>query len=178
MDEEGVSVNVFTVLPFFIDGKRKSQEIEVWLVTEKKFVTERKLFFDRYRNLHGAMIQLGVLWKEPFFIWGNVEDPYMDGLDWRIFALCQKQLNFTFNVTSVSSTGRIDGNGSWSGMMGLIADGSIDVGVGGIAVTSDRLQYFDFCRTYYTDSINFIVPHNRRSKSAAETLMQPFEYGQ
>jgi len=181
----GFEVRLFTVLPFLTNGKRVSKEINTWLVKEKRFNNlDSELFIDRFRNLNMANIKLGVFWQEPFFIWGTIEDPYLDGLDWRIFKLCQKYLNFTFSLTIVNSTGRLiqyqdesnnSTNVAWTGMMKMISDGIVDVGLGGLPVTSERLSFFDFCRTYYTDSFVFISPHDHNPNSAINTLEQPFQ---
>lgn len=90
--------------------------------------------------------------------------------------LCKEMMNFTFTVVNVNTTGnRVDGeNGSrWTGMFELLANGKIDVGVGGISVTPERRQHFGFCRTYYTDSYNFIAPLNSKVSSALDTFYAP-----
>lgn len=171
--EDYGTIKVFTVLPYYKNGKSKSQEIDTWDGSRREFIRNTSnFFFDKFTNFYNASIVLGILWKEPFFIWGNKENPYLDGLDWRLFLLCQDNLNFSLSFKAVNTTGRKIGN-TWSGMLGNLADRSIDVGVGGISITSDRLRYFDFCRSYYTDSFNFISPLNTVTNSAISTLFRP-----
>jgi hypothetical protein len=172
-DMKGVAVNIFTVLPYYRNGKRKSQEIDVWLVQEQRFLKDDNLFFEKFNNLYNSSIIVGIVWKEPFFIWGNKQDPWLDGLDWRLFQLCKDKLNFALaNVMSIQTSGqKIDGK--WTGLLGKLDNRSIDVGLGGLSVTADRRQYFDFCKVYYTDSYNFIAPLNFQIKTALDTFYRP-----
>lgn len=77
----GIAVNIFTVYPYFRNGRRKSQEMDVYLVQERKFLKNTPLFPQKFHNLHHSPLALGILWKEPFFIWGNLQDPWLDGFD-------------------------------------------------------------------------------------------------
>lgn len=61
----GLAVNIFTVIPYYRNGRRKSQEMDVWLVKEKLFLKNNNLFPEKFKNLHKASLSLGLLWKEP-----------------------------------------------------------------------------------------------------------------
>lgn len=166
-------IRVFTVLPYYSKRRlRKSQELDVWLVKEKRFVYGRPIFFNKFITFNGAPLVAGIYWKEPFFIFGNIENPYVDGLDWRLLGLCTKQLNFTLALKRTKQYGRIDGtNGTWTGIMGLLRNNEIDLGVGGVAMYSKLMEAFGFTKPYYTDSFSFISPISHKASSTWNSVI-------
>ena len=89
------NVNVFTVLPYYTNARRKSHEIDVWLVKNRAFQQNTSLLWDKFTSFNKAHLRTTILWKSPFLIWGDSENPYFDGLDWRLISLIRRRLKFT-----------------------------------------------------------------------------------
>lgn len=167
-------IRVYTVIPYYSQRRlRKSQELDIWSVNDRRFIFNRPLFFDRFTTFNGAPLKVGVYWKEPFIIWGDAENPYMDGLDWRLLGLCVKRLNFSVILKHTRSYGRPLEQG-WTGMMGYLRSDQINFGIGGVVMYSERMTAFGFTKPYYTDSFAFISPISTNASSTWNALI--FQY--
>jgi len=93
------NVYIFTVLPYYINGQSKSNELDVWECNRKKFLKNATLVFDRFTSMNWATLNISILWKAPFIIYGDMENPYFDGLDWRLLMLAYKRLKFVINFS-------------------------------------------------------------------------------
>ncbi|CAL8070757.1 unnamed protein product [Orchesella dallaii] len=177
-DEETITneVRVFTVIPYFDRERKKSQELDVWLVKQNQFLHNRTLFFDKFKSFYLAPLRVAQYWKVPFLIWGSYANPFMDGLDWRLLQMCRKALNFTYVFQNVHNYGRMDRNGTWvRGMMKLLRNDEVDIGIGGVAMYSELMEAFGFTRSYYTDSFNFISPINEVQEGTLRAILAPFK---
>ncbi|CAG7820410.1 unnamed protein product, partial [Allacma fusca] len=137
-DHKYGNINVFTVYPYCGGKSICYENLDVWSVTEDRFYRGGlNIFPDKFTSFYGAPLSAGIIWKEPFFIWGSKLHPYLDGLDWRLSKLVEKKLNTTIMHVHNEKFGRLENN-SWTGMFRYLSNGTIDFALGGIAFTPER----------------------------------------
>lgn len=96
--------NVIDIFTVNVIGRRRGgspsmRNINSWILNRNRFLHPVTTFFpDRFSSFNGEELKIGTSWKEPFLIWGNKLQPYMDGLDFRLMRLLQRKLNFTASL--------------------------------------------------------------------------------
>jgi len=157
---EGSRVSIFTVSPYTKTGSPILNEVDFWLVHEGKFERNVPFLWDKFTSFEYSPIRFAILWKAPYYIFGDVNNPFVDGIDYRLLQLVSKHLHFTFNITTISSAGtsgrKFDGN--WTGALHHLQTGQADLAVGGLSSSGQRLADFDFTTSYYADAYVFISP--------------------
>lgn len=80
--------------------------------------------------------------------------------------------NFMFFFASDNEYGTIT-NGSWSGMMGYMVDGAMDMMIGSFGITDSKLRYVDFTEPYYYSGFSMVSVAIERNTSMT-AFLEPF----
>ena len=80
--------------------------------------------------------------------YGNVTEAYISGMFGDFFMILSKTLNFTFSLVKPEDGkwgGRSEGRSlGWNGMVGDIAEGLVDFGIGPFTITAERSEVIQF----------------------------------
>ncbi|ELT97865.1 hypothetical protein CAPTEDRAFT_204388 [Capitella teleta] len=87
----------------------------------------------------------------PFFEWSSPTTYY--GIDYDILNILSKHLDFRFRIMKPpdGQWGSPKGNGSWTGLIGLLQDNEADVAVSCLSITKARTQVVDFSKAYWIE---------------------------
>ena len=66
-------------------------------------------------------------------------------------------------------------NGSWTGMIGQVANGEFDMGVQSFSFAHDRYQVIDFSLALYEETITLLIPPPI-PESRLFTCIRPFQW--
>eukprot|EP00879_Flechtneria_rotunda_P032579 GHRR01035810.1.p1 GENE.GHRR01035810.1~~GHRR01035810.1.p1 ORF type:complete len:153 (+),score=23.46 GHRR01035810.1:171-629(+) len=64
---------------------------------------------------------------------------------------------YSFRLWNSSSGGRLQSNGSWSGVMGQLARHDVDFALFPLTLTQQRSQYMDYTPAYFDDGYGILV---------------------
>lgn len=76
----------------------------------------------------------------------------------------EDKFNFTINLIDGNNSWGIRRNGSWTGMMKKVIEGSSDLGICGFSITRNRLRFSDFSRFISQDEVIFMMQKPGLSK--------------
>ncbi|XP_049798767.1 ionotropic receptor 75a-like [Schistocerca nitens] len=108
----------------------------------------------------------------------KVEDKHLDMVarfGWEVCSRLSDMLNFSIVLYSTSSFGfAVLGNKTMDGVVGLLANGTVDIGVTALVITHERLNFIDFTGpgVLWTTKIAFRHP---KAVGVYGTLFRPFE---
>ncbi|XP_049772372.1 ionotropic receptor 75a-like [Schistocerca cancellata] len=108
----------------------------------------------------------------------KVEDKHLDKVarfGWEVCSRLSDMLNFSIVLYSTSSFGfAVLGNKTMDGVVGLLANGTVDIGVTALVITHQRLNFIDFTGpgVLWTTKIAFRHP---KAVGVYGTLFRPFE---
>ncbi len=116
----------------------------------------------RRSDLKGTLlVNSGITWA-PFIVIHEGEDR-MEGFMPAILDSLRGILNFTVSLTKPADgewgVQRLDGNGSsyWSGMVGQLARGEVDLCIGGLTMDAERQTAIDFTVGIITDTVSLVI---------------------
>ncbi|XP_046633088.1 glutamate receptor ionotropic, kainate 3-like isoform X3 [Daphnia pulicaria] len=100
--------------------------------------------------------------RPPFVIFerSNGTVTGFKGYCYEILHALQKIYNFTYEVEEPSDNtyGTITANGSWNGMIGMIIEHIVDIGVGPFSVTHSRSKTIDFSVAFHEEPTAILIP--------------------
>ena len=117
----------------------------------------RKIFKSRYEDMKGYKYQIGALPYSPFFM-KNTE--IYSGFEVLMLDTLATVRNFTYDIIEPADGqwGKVDKNGSWTGLVGHAMYGFTNLSMGLISITREREAVIDFSMPFYYDSIGFVAP--------------------
>lgn len=101
----------------------------------------------------------------------------LTGFDIELLEGLAKSLNFKADLRLLEIPdpwGMIHDNGSATGALGVLLNGSADIGIGNYFLKLNRLRYLDSSVTYDSFPLVFVIPPGAEL-SAIRKLLQPFE---
>uniref|UniRef100_A0A182PTF7 Ionotropic glutamate receptor L-glutamate and glycine-binding domain-containing protein n=1 Tax=Anopheles epiroticus TaxID=199890 RepID=A0A182PTF7_9DIPT len=143
--------------------------------------------YDRFeRNLYGCQLRIASFERAPFLEFVHPANgtqqppgrPKLAGIEGNLVELLASQLNFRFTVVQPSGNymwGRIYPNGSATGAIGMLLDGTVHLTVGGYFPYPALLTATSQSHSYYTTDLVLAVPEELASLSPLEQLLKPFQ---
>eukprot|EP00879_Flechtneria_rotunda_P018953 GHRR01019896.1.p1 GENE.GHRR01019896.1~~GHRR01019896.1.p1 ORF type:complete len:192 (+),score=45.65 GHRR01019896.1:171-746(+) len=80
---------------------------------------------------------------------------------------------YSFRLWNSSSGGRLQSNGSWSGVMGQLARHDVDFALFPLTLTQQRSQYMDYTPAYFDDGYGILVK-KQDNTMVSLTFLQPY----
>lgn len=84
-------------------------------------------------------------------------NPYCGGMA-TVLDVASERLNFTYEMQTVLSYGIPLPNGTWIGLVGMIARSELDLGISFMTLTWDRVQVVDFIEHFAFTNLAMILP--------------------
>lgn len=133
---------------YLLKGTLQSHIVEIW--DEAGLKWQNLPIFQRRRNLRGVHFKIALAEFIPYQVIPNGRVENMSGLTVDIILDLAAHLNFTFEIINneVDLYGNQLENGSFNGMMGRIATGEVDFGLGFASMTEERQTVIDFVPFY------------------------------
>ena len=153
-----------------------AKTIDKW--TKGNFRYNRDLFYDKTNNLRNQTLNVAVFVHEPAVkrIERN-DDVTYTGVEIEILKILGSKINFRLNITEVPNNGDFWGkaiaSGGYSGLLGVLNEGKIDIAVGDLYYKLDSLKILDLSIPYNTECLTFLTPESLRDFSH-KTLILPF----
>nr|AWT23251.1 IR22 [Hycleus cichorii] len=83
--------------------------------------------------------------------------------------------NYTFILQADNQNGKLDNDTKqWNGMMGAIIDGSADLAIADLTITSERQKYVDFAAPYMTLGISILYHKPTKAPPGFFSFADPF----
>lgn len=97
------------------------------------------------------------------------------GIEIKLLNVLADALNFRYKlvVPADKEWGRKTSNGTWTGIIGLLAREEVDIGVCYLSVSSDRKEAVEFSEPYWNDQLTFVSSYPEE-KNSPYVFMQPF----
>lgn len=150
-------MGLYTIFPF--SKQSKLRLFGVW--NSSVHSTFRHVFLDRFPSFEGHEFQLGTWFIDRPFLYQKVGSPagVGDGAVIEILDAIAQSLNYSYTTTSESSDGLWGSfvNGSWNGMLGMIARGEKNFTVNTMSLVLDRWKDFEASIPYYMNGYSFIL---------------------
>ncbi|XP_059352076.1 glutamate receptor ionotropic, kainate 3-like [Daphnia carinata] len=117
----------------------------------------------RMQQRKGNVLRLASLERPPFVIFERHSNGTISGFKgycYEIIHALQKIYNFTYEVDQPKDNtyGTVMPNGSWNGMIGMIKEQVIDIGVGPFSVTYSRFKAVDFTVAFFEEPTGILIP--------------------
>lgn len=137
----------------------------------------RPLFFDKTLDLLGEQLQAVVIEHTPAIIRNNNASEYT-GLEAEILRAISEAMNFTYELFEPTNAetvkwGKLQANGSMTGLLGAMVEGNTDFALGDLHYTQYHLELLDLSIPYYTECLTFVTPEFVTDNSW-KTLILPF----
>nr|CAH0107788.1 unnamed protein product [Daphnia galeata] len=115
------------------------------------------------QQFNGNKLRLASLEQRPPFVIFERSNGTITGFKgycYEIIHALQKIYNFTYEVEQPSDNtyGTEMPNGSWNGMIGMITEHVVDIGVGPFSVTHSRSKAIDFSVAFYEEPTAILIP--------------------
>uniref|UniRef100_A0AAG5CQ07 Ionotropic glutamate receptor L-glutamate and glycine-binding domain-containing protein n=1 Tax=Anopheles atroparvus TaxID=41427 RepID=A0AAG5CQ07_ANOAO len=133
-----------------------------------------------YKNFEGRIFSIPVIHKPPwhFVLYGNTSEN-VGGRDHNLMQLIAERMNFSFQYMEPPE--KIQGialsaedNASFSGALGMLQRREVDLYLGDVAVTWERMKAVEFSFFTLADSAAFVT-HAPRKLNEALALVHPFQ---
>ncbi|KZS13465.1 Uncharacterized protein APZ42_021438 [Daphnia magna] len=113
--------------------------------------------------LVGKKLRLTLLEEPPFVIFDRHPNGSVIGYKgycYEIVRLLQTMYNLTYEfiLPSDHAFGREMPDGSWNGMIGMVVEQAVDIGLGPFSVTHSRSKVVDFSVGFYEDGNAILIP--------------------
>ena len=142
-----------------------------------KFLNALENFFrKKTKNLHKCSIRVSISKNdEPFIFTKELENGRLEvsGLDIKLITTLSEALNFVVKYEYVGDEGYFFENGTSDGPLRELLDGKVELSMSGWWLKENRLKFFDFTTSHYSDQIVFVIPPGR-NLNAFEELIYPF----
>ncbi|OTF83342.1 hypothetical protein BLA29_000142 [Euroglyphus maynei] len=126
-------------------------------------------------NLQNETFAIGINAKPPYTMFSAKTMKLTRGSEAYFIDTLSSYFNFSFHLVNCKLTwGRKYSNGSWDGLIGLLVDKKIDIGIGGTFVDYDRFKAVSFLYPQIASSITFITAAPNRIISSHNLLFHPF----
>ena len=169
-------VNIFTYFPF---TQYYCEQVEPILYNtytiESGFKMSLTYFPKKVSNMYGCPVKFATFDFPPFSIIKTNDKGIikLGGLDGILIKCISKQMNFTLDIVIVKDLwGTLNENGSSTGAMKMVLDGTVNSTIG----TSSELKFrlLSSSHAYYTSSLAWMVPPGRELTSL-NIIIKPFE---
>ncbi|KAG0730473.1 Glutamate receptor ionotropic, delta-1 [Chionoecetes opilio] len=146
-------IGVYTLFPFSMDPHKYLGHWE-----RSTFGSWKALFPDRFPTFEGHTFHLATWIDDVPFFYGDASE--QKGISITILEILSAKMNFTYTVTLKPPDlkwGTLE-NGSWIGVLGMIARNEKNFTVNALTITSDRLQSFDRSVSIWRDAMTVFLP--------------------
>ncbi|XP_063862683.1 glutamate [NMDA] receptor subunit 1-like isoform X1 [Scylla paramamosain] len=118
---------------------------------------------DKMNNMQGFTFTVAALPYDPFITPANVAltgPGKYRGLEVRLLDVLAEAANFTYRYVAPKDGqwGRLKKDGTWTGMIGMVAEEKADWAMSDITFSPEREQYVDFSRTFVYDASELVTP--------------------
>lgn len=160
--------------PYPLENVFVERHLDVW--RKGRFKVGRPLFFDKTLDLLGEQLQVVVIEHTPAVIKGDGHE--YSGLEAQILQSISEAMNFTYELfepanAATEKWGKLQPNGTMTGLLGEMVAGSTDFALGDLHYTQYHLELLDLSIPYYTECLTFITPEFVTDNSW-KTLILPF----
>ncbi|GIX84486.1 lig_chan-Glu_bd domain-containing protein [Caerostris darwini] len=107
-----------------------------------------------------SIIKVSVLSGEPIFVFNKTHSgTSVWGIEGKFLEILASKLNFQYEIISPEDGkwGSLMENGTWSGIIGMVARGEVDMGLTYLAIMEDRSKVVDFSTPYYSFGRTFVT---------------------
>ncbi|XP_033609385.1 probable glutamate receptor isoform X2 [Cryptotermes secundus] len=136
-------------------------------------------FFERRGDLHGISLKSAMIHDPPFIYFPKqtgLDPPHVSGYAIQFWNLLQERLNFTLEKLFLEngSHGSRNSDGTWSGIVGMVASGRADVGLNVMTITKSRLDVVHYVQPIATSRVTVYVRKPNATFSPARQILTPF----
>lgn len=161
-------INVDSFVPFNQQKCRDTTPQTIVSINKNhKFDTNKIDFFPhKTSDLHKCPIRIGTgEFAAPALVVDKDKDGNItvSGQDVNLMAIIGEAFNFTpvYSHVLTTSQGMLLDNGTTTGIFKLLADGDVDVILGGLWIRKSRLKFFHPSLPYTRDDVIFVVPRGK-----------------
>ncbi len=145
-------------------GKAFHNHIGTWTPTGGLAMSMEGVW-ERRRDLGGLSLLAHFLAVSPFVT--VRQDGSLAGLEPEVLHALQQALNFTteYVPTETKQFGAPLGNGSWTGIIGMLDRKEIDIAVAPLAITDERADVVDFMTSFFEGkaTLSIVNPAHKRT---------------
>ena len=150
-------VIISTTIPF---SKETSKIYSVQLLKREKLSLD-KIFGERFLNFNGHVFHIASSATDAPYMYyaGDRMSPPIDGVAVEMLNTLGRSLNFSYTLTEEAldyEWGSFE-NGSWTGMLGMIANDNYDFTVNYFTLTAERYSAFDSSVTYWQEGFGLFL---------------------
>ncbi|XP_062539201.1 uncharacterized protein LOC134207511 [Armigeres subalbatus] len=172
---------LFTYFPYVEHHCEHAHPVLVHHLTPStKLAASENLFSPKLDNFHGCPIRIAAINYPPYTMIETVAGRrQLRGMEGDMLAMISTLLNFTIEVVEMTGGdlwGEIYKNGSFSGAIGLVVDGAVNMTSGCFSMRGERMSVMKSSVSYYTIKVMVAVPPGR-PYTAFEKLFRPFSAG-
>ncbi|GBL85975.1 hypothetical protein AVEN_89041-1 [Araneus ventricosus] len=107
-----------------------------------------------------STVRVAALSGEPVFVFNKTSSgTTISGIEGKFLQILAEKLDFQFEIVSPldGKWGNLMDDGTWSGIIGMVARGEADMGLTYLAIMEDRSKVVDFSAPYYTIDRTFVT---------------------
>ncbi|GIY11041.1 lig_chan-Glu_bd domain-containing protein [Caerostris extrusa] len=134
----------------------KPQYINAFRKTCMSFLFQVAVFIMGFPRI----IKVSALSGEPIFVFNKtLSGTSVWGIEGKFLEILASKLNFQYEIISPEDGkwGSLMENGTWSGIIGMVARGEADMGLTYLAIMEDRSKFVDFSTPYYSFGRTFVT---------------------
>ncbi|EAT33057.1 AAEL014686-PA [Aedes aegypti] len=169
---------LFTYFPYVEHHCEHAHPVLLYNLTPStKLDKSVNLFPPKLSNFHGCPIRIAAIDYPPYtmieWIGGRRR---LRGIEGDMLNMISSELNFTYEVVEMTGDdrwGQIYGNGTFTGAIKLVVEGSVNMSTGCFSMRGERMSVMRSSASYYTIKMMFAVPPGR-PYTAFEKMFRPF----
>ncbi|CAG5132019.1 unnamed protein product, partial [Candidula unifasciata] len=140
--------------------------------------SQERVFNNAFKDFGGRKLLVGSIEAAPFVIKRKTENrTEFEGFCINILRELANKLNFTYEIIEAPDkmAGAKDGNGSWTGVVGMVLRGEVEFGIGPLSITTQREDVIDFTIPYTEDGVGILTKRNKQDSQAMFRLFTPLQ---
>ncbi|KAL3310748.1 hypothetical protein Ciccas_010683 [Cichlidogyrus casuarinus] len=139
------------------------------------------IYPNEFHSFHNQMLTLGTIPTLPFVfvesILSNNTVIKPTGLCFDIVRELQNKLNFSFQTVfpQDKAFGVLQPDGRWSGLIGMVLNQTIHMGIGPMTITAQRINAVSFSEPFMEDGLSILIPRPREADKLFR-ILSPFNW--
>lgn len=126
------------------------------------------------------LFKIGVVQSATFFETNEniTGEPRISGVEAELLNILAKTLGFNYQlvIPEDKELGQLSQNGNWTGLIGKVVRGEVDMAFGNIAMTKQRAEVADFSKFYTLEESTFVIGRHRHTERFSLAYLHPFEF--
>ncbi|KAI2473954.1 Ionotropic receptor 41a.2, partial [Diabrotica virgifera virgifera] len=134
--------------------------LDFWYSKNKSFAFNTNLYLDKFTNQMGRILKLGTMHYEPYNIVDGFTPEEYKGTESSAMKIFAKEVNATYKfvINNQDYWGDIFENWTGNGLLGMVADDTVDIAFAAMGHWGKLHPYVDFSVTFVRSGVTCIVP--------------------